>query len=116
MVSVTNEGFFGDRSAPYYQSLAINVFRAVENRVAIVRSATTGISCIILPNGEIIERIRDGNGKDLGVSGFLVRDIPLSNKKTFYTRYGDVFAFGVIGIALVTVLLSLFKGRERSSN
>jgi apolipoprotein N-acyltransferase len=109
MVSVTNEGFFGPPSAPYYQSLAINVFRAVENRVAIVRSATTGVSCVIHTNGKIIERIRDGNGKDLGVSGFLLRDIPLSNKKTFYTLYGDIFAYITIGLAILVILVSLIQ-------
>lgn len=112
MVSVTNEGFFGTVSAPYYQSLAINVFRAVENRVAIARAATTGVSCVIHPNGEIVERITDGNGKDVSVSGFLVRDIPLSDGKAFYTIYGDVFVYVAIGIAVLTVLVALFMGKN----
>jgi apolipoprotein N-acyltransferase len=114
MVSVTNEGFFGRSPAPYYQSLAINVFRAVENRVAIVRVATTGVSCVIHPNGDIVERIMDGNGKDLSVSGFLVRDIPLSNKKTFYTLHGDLFAYASIGVAAMMISISLLMGKTRS--
>ena len=115
MACVTNEGFFGRSSAPYYQSLAIYVFRAVENRVAIARSATTGVSCIIDPNGEIVERIKDGNGKDLSVAGFLVRDIPLSNKKTFYTIYGDIFAYGAIGMAIGIILASFLKRKGSST-
>lgn len=108
MVSVTNEGFFGKTSAPY-QSLAINVFRAVENRIAVVRSATTGISAFINPNGEIVERVEDIAGRDIFVSGFRVRDIPLSNKKTFYTVYGDIFTYVVIGITVLMILASFFK-------
>lgn len=112
MVSVTNEGFFGPTAGPY-QTLAMNVFRAVENRVAIVRAATTGVSGFISPKGEVVARIADGNGKDLFVSGVLVRDVPLSNGKTFYTLYGDVFAHATIGLAALLILASLFSQAVR---
>jgi apolipoprotein N-acyltransferase len=111
MVNVTNEGFFGRTGAPY-QTLATNVFRAVENRVAIVRAATTGVSCYINPAGEIVERVHDTNGNDLFVSGVLVSDVPLSNKKTFYTVYGDVFAYAAIGMAALMILVSLYAKRR----
>ena len=106
MVSVTNEGFYGPTAAPH-QTLAINIFRAVENRVAIARAATTGVSAFIDPDGKIVDRVRDSSGNDLFVSGILVRDVPLSDKKTFYTVYGDVFAYCAIGIALVSVIVSI---------
>ena len=105
MVSVTNEGFYGPTAAPH-QTLAINVFRAVENRVAVARAATTGVSAFIDPDGKIAERVQDESGKDLFVSGFIVRDIPLSDKKTFYTNHGDIFAYAAISIALLSVLVS----------
>lgn len=114
MVCVTNEGFLGNTSAPY-QSLAMDTFRAVENKVAIVRGATTGISAFINPDGEIVDRVRDGKGKDLSISGFLVRDVPLSKKKTLYTVYGDVFAYISIGIAVLSILVSLFKQKRKHS-
>ena len=113
MISVTNEGFFGNTSAPY-QTLAMNAFRAVENRVAIVRANTTGVSCFINPNGKIIERVRGSNGNDLFVSGFLIGDIPLSNIRTFYTFYGDVFAYAALCItALFIILPVIHKKRNR---
>jgi apolipoprotein N-acyltransferase len=114
MVCVTNEGFLGNTSAPY-QSLAMDTFRAVENKVAIVRGATTGISAFINPNGEIVDRVRDGKGKDLSISGFLVRDVPLLKKKTLYTVYGDIFAYISIGIAVLGILVSLFKQKRKHS-
>ncbi len=114
MVSVTNEGFFGYTAAPY-QSLAINVFRAVENKVAIARAATTGISCFINPVGKVIGRIKDSNGKDIFVSGILVRDIPLSDKKTFYTVYGDIFAYAAIGTTALIIVISLLTKHNLSS-
>jgi len=106
MASVTNEGVFGGTSGPY-QTLAMNVFRAVENRVTIARAATTGVSGFISSKGEIVARIRDGNGKDLFVSGFLVRDVPLATRRSFYTLYGDVFAQAAAGAAALILALSV---------
>jgi apolipoprotein N-acyltransferase len=114
MVSVTNEGFFGNTSGPY-QSLAINVFRAVENRVTIARAATTGVSAFVNPDGKIVERVRDNNGKDILVSGVRVRDVFLSDKKTFYTVYGDIFAFVVIGMAVLMIFTSFFVQKRSPS-
>jgi apolipoprotein N-acyltransferase len=108
MVSVSNDAFFGLTAAPY-QSLAMNVFRAVENRVAVVRATTTGVSAFIEPSGKIAEKVRDGNGKELFVSGFLVRDVPVSNRKTFYTLHGDLFAYIAIGVSVLALLASLYS-------
>ena len=109
MINVTNEGYTGRTSAPY-QTLAMTVFRAVENRVPFLRAATTGISCYISPNGEIVERIQDSSGDDIFVSGILVKELPLhTGKKTFYTKYGDVFAFICIGMVALCFLFALYK-------
>ena len=110
MVSVTNEGFFKQTAAPY-QSLAMNAFRAVENRVAVVRSAATGISAFINSNGEIVERVQNSDGKDLFVSGILIRDIPVSKSKSFYTIYGDIFAYFAIIFAVLMIVVSLLRKR-----
>jgi apolipoprotein N-acyltransferase len=103
MVSVTNDSFFGPTEGQY-QTLAMNVFRAVENRVTVVRSTPTGVSAFIGPDGQIVERVRDSTGKDLFVAGCLVREIPLNNRKTFYTMHGDAFAGSVSLIAAVGVM------------
>ena len=102
MVSVTNENAFGATSGPY-QTLAMNVFRAVENRVAVARAATTGVSAFIDTRGRVVSRVRDPAGADLYVAGVLVWDVPLSREKTFYTRYGDRFAQAV-SLAAVALL------------
>jgi apolipoprotein N-acyltransferase len=109
------------RSAAPYQTLAINVFRAVENRVAIVRVAPTGVSAFINPDGAIVDRVRGSNGDDLFVSGILVRDVPISKNKTFYTVYGDLFAYVVICVATLIIVASLLANkwnglRHRSYN
>ena len=52
LVNITNDAWFGDSSAPY-QHLSMTVFRAVENRVPLVRSANTGITAIIDSRGHV---------------------------------------------------------------
>lgn len=114
MVGVTNEGFLGRTKGPY-QSLATYVFRAVENRVAVVRSAPTGVSAFIGPDGEILSRVRNASGEDLFVPGILVRDIPLATRRSFYTRHGDVFAAlssAFAGIALAFSLPAFRRDRR----
>lgn len=107
MVNATNESWFGPTAAPY-QLLAMATIRAAENRVAIARAANTGLSAFIDPYGRITDRVKDATGRELFVEGVLVHDVPLSRTRTFYTRYGDVFAFLQIGLAAV---LLLYAGR-----
>jgi apolipoprotein N-acyltransferase len=113
MVSVTNESVFGPTSGPH-QTLAMVVFRAVENRVAVARSATTGVSAFIDPKGKIVSRVSDGNGGDLFVRGILAWDVPLSQEKTFYTRHGDVFARALCVAVLCMLLFCIWRMRRKA--
>jgi len=106
MVSATNEGFFGHSTGPF-QTLAMNVFRAAENRVTVVRASTTGISAFISSSGEILDHVSDMQGNVLFVSGFLIRDIPLATTRTFYTLYGDIFAYLFMAIAIGGAILTM---------
>jgi len=92
MVNITNDGWFGRTSGPI-QHLTMIPFRAVENGVAVVRAANTGVSTIIEPSGRIREQL------GLFERGHLVGRIPLRRGTTFYTRYGDVFAWACLGSA-----------------
>lgn len=112
MINISNEGWFGDTAAPH-QMAAINVFRAVENRIAVTRSTNTGISCFIDPLGRINGRVRDDKGKDTFISGYLTQDIPLMRERTFYTRHGDLFTYACIAISLVMVLIAIFRRASR---
>jgi apolipoprotein N-acyltransferase len=111
MVNITNEAWFKETDGPYH-FIPMNVFRAVENRIAIARSANTGISGFIDPHGRIVGTVRQGS-KDIFVAGFLTMDIPLSRTRTFYTIYGDVF---VCLVLLVTLWLGFEKLRSKRSS
>jgi apolipoprotein N-acyltransferase len=107
MVNLTNEGWFGDSSAPY-QMAAIVAFRAVENRVPFARAANTGISCFIDRYGRITGRVSHHN-KDIFVEGHLTQIIKVSNERTFYTQYGDAFTWGCLIVSIGFLMLAFFR-------
>jgi apolipoprotein N-acyltransferase len=107
LVNITNEAWFGKTTAPY-QFVAMNAFRAVENRVPVVRCTNTGISCFIDPFGRVTDRITDADGHDIFISGILARTITTSDTMTLYTRFGDWFAWLCLMVS-ITALLSTLK-------
>jgi apolipoprotein N-acyltransferase len=52
LVTVTNDGWYGDSSAPWQHFHAAR-FRAAENGRYLVRAALTGVSAVIAPDGSI---------------------------------------------------------------
>ncbi len=110
MVNLTNEAWFGKTAAPY-QMLSMSVFRAVENRVFLVRSANTGVSCFIDPYGRIVDRLVDETGQDIFIRGVLIGSVVPMDSKTIYTRYGDWFAWISIFCSAGFLLIAFFKKR-----
>lgn len=101
LVNVTNDAWFGKTSAPY-QHMQGSILRAVENHVPVLRAANTGVSCIIDPNGKITATVKSG-GDELCVDGYATGTISTAFVKTFYTRFGDLFAW----ICIILVLLKI---------
>jgi apolipoprotein N-acyltransferase len=85
LINITNDAWYGRSSAPY-QHFSMAVFRAVENRRSLVRSANTGISGFIDPCGRVIDRTEIFN------EAVITRAMPVIYKKSIYTQYGDIFA------------------------
>jgi apolipoprotein N-acyltransferase len=105
LVNLTNDAWFGMSSAPY-QHLSMAVFRAVENRRPLVRAANTGISAFIDPEGRIIGQ------SELFVEKAMTRIItPVNDPKTFYTRFGDIFAYLVLFFCLIRFFCFLYYNR-----
>jgi apolipoprotein N-acyltransferase len=109
LVNMTNDAWFGRSSAPY-QHLSMAVFRAVETRRALARSANTGISAFIDPSGRIMDQT------PLYEEAARTQALPLMTENTFYTRYGDIFAVSCVAVSVVAVLFVLLhtRGKNRS--
>lgn len=107
IANISNDGWFATQER--YQHLQSTVFRCIENRVPMVRCSNTGISVFIDSSGRVQEAIAP-NG-----AGFAVRRLELDNRRTFYMRFGDVFAYacmGLVAAAIVGRAISRF-GRTR---
>ena len=70
------------------------VFRAVETRRALIRSANTGISGFIDPAGRILQTT------PLFEEKIVTQQLPLLQVASIYTRYGDFLAIFCLIISL----------------
>lgn len=98
IVVQTNNATFG-RSGETEQQLAMGRLRAVEHGRAVVVAATSGISAVIAPDGEIVD--------DTAVftREVLVREVPVRDGRTLATRVGAapeyvLSALGAVGLLL----------------
>lgn len=93
LLNISNDGWFG-RGIQQPQHLAIAVFRAVENRVGIARAVNTGVSAFIDPIGRVYDRVKPGaNPRWPGACGVSVAEVVTDSRFTWYTRWGDWFAW-----------------------
>ena len=100
LINITNDAWFGKTSGPY-QHFSMTVFRAVENRRALVRSANTGISGFIDPAGRVLATT------ELLQDAVATQTIPLMKEMSVYTRIGDLFARGCLALAVLTMLVEI---------
>jgi len=82
------------------------VFRCVENGLPMLRAANTGISAFILQNGKIVKKGR------LFTEEVLMEEIKCGSNKTFYSKYGDIFAI-IITLAFFVKLFWLILMKKR---
>lgn len=99
LVNITNDGWYGTTSAPY-QHFAMAVLRAVENRKWLLRAANTGISAFVDPHGRIVR------ASSLFEKTVVQDEAAFVPGLTVYARYGDVFAWGCLGLSVVAVALT----------
>ena len=97
LVTITNDAWFQKTSAPF-QHLSASVFRAVENRVPLVRAANTGVSCFIDGTGKITARVSE-NGKEIFIPGIKFQDVFLRATGSLYTGLGDIFILACCALA-----------------
>ncbi|MGB2959459.1 MAG: apolipoprotein N-acyltransferase [Bacteroidota bacterium] len=91
---ITIDSWWG-RMSGAYQHRQFSVFRAVENRRWLVRSALGGISCYIDPYGRV------ENETELFSRAVLCRTIEREEELTLYTQHGDWLAQGCLWLACI---------------
>jgi apolipoprotein N-acyltransferase len=123
LVNLSNDGWYVKYKAKKVrpsvelsQRTVITIFRAIENRISVIRSVNTGISCII----DSVGRIRDGFGSGTlperamdrqGVAGWLVDTVDIDKRVTFFSLHGKILD-KICGVFFVIVpILMLLRMR-----
>ena len=101
LVNISDDGWYGDTSAPW-QHLNMARMRAAENRRWILRDTNNGVTSSIDPYGTVRQSIRRHE------VGALAARFGYGAEMTFYTMHGDWVAWGC---ALVTLIGFGWAGR-----
>jgi len=118
IVNISNDGWFvkgwfaDDGTYELDQHLNLCVFRAVENRVAVVRSVNTGISAIISPTGRI-QQVAETGGRRRNVTGYAIGRLTLDDRVAPQALAGDVFALACLAATAGLVAASVVANRHR---
>jgi apolipoprotein N-acyltransferase len=122
LVNISNDGWFVrfangkvSPSTELNQHAAICVFRAVENRLAVVRSVNTGVSCLIdtlghIRNGYIAGSLPHQAMARTGMAGWLVDRVPIDKRTTFFSRNGQWLDF-CCAVCFVWLMIMPTAGR-----
>jgi apolipoprotein N-acyltransferase len=94
---ITNDGWWKETYG-HQQHNAYARLRAIENRRFVVRSANTGISSVINPQGRVEQFLLYGE------SGIIEASIIKSSKLSFYSRYGDYIGRLASFLAIIYLL------------
>jgi apolipoprotein N-acyltransferase len=128
LVNISNDGWYvhfkNRKVVPMVelaQRTAISTFRCVENRIGIIRSVNTGISCLIEPTGNIRDAYQSGNLPERamarqGVAGWFVDSIPIDSRITFFSKYGrwlDILLGSGWSIILLLSIYDSWTSRKR---
>ena len=103
LIIQANDGWLGNSYGPH-QHFELARLRAIENRIPVLRSANTGISGIIKPDGTVQRKV--GLNKKL----IFKEKIKIINSGSIYTHYGDIFALVCF---FITSLISAISCKKR---
>lgn len=122
LVNLSNDGWFvsPDQGGGYRgttehaQHLAHYVFRAIENRVPILRAVNTGISAAIDSNGRIVAVLEEQHGdsrKRVLARGTMVVRPLVDDRQAVYSVIGDTFGLSVTTVAAGLIVVLIWKKR-----
>jgi apolipoprotein N-acyltransferase len=107
LVVITNDMWFG-RTSLFEQHAMMAVFRAIENRVPVVRAANTGISMAIDKWGKI--QARTGVFKD----DYIVINIHPERSVSAYNKIGDIIPQCALVIVIISLVIALSKRKNNT--
>jgi apolipoprotein N-acyltransferase len=109
LVTITNDGWYGDTAAPW-QHLRAARFRAAENRRPMLRAAITGVSAVIAPDGSVRGQL------GVGEEGVIRASVAGERETTPYSRWPWVppLAATLAAIAALAAVAPIYTSGRRS--
>jgi apolipoprotein N-acyltransferase len=105
LVNISDDAWYG-RSAARFQHLNMARFRAIENHRYLLRATNDGITAVIDPYGRVVATARQYQ------QSVLAARFKYEPERTFYMRYGDVFAWSCVIVTLILLVWSLAGIRD----
>ena len=107
LVNISNDGWYGDTSAPW-QHLNMVRMRAIENHRWVLRATNTGVTGAIDPEGRVVaaapRHVR---------TAIRVPFVSYEQDMTFYAAHGDWFAWGCLGVMVIGLGFGAWSRRIR---
>jgi apolipoprotein N-acyltransferase len=101
IVNVSDDAWFGRTYGPL-QHLNLASYRAIETGLPMARATPTGVSAMIDAYG----RIAPGASLAQGAMGAIDRPLPPALPPTPFVRFGEIFFYGFIGLAMAASVIS----------
>ena len=113
LCTITNDAWYL-QSAGSWQHLTHAVFRAVETLRPMLRSGNNSDSCLIYPDGRLVNELKDSTSGSRFVRKAGIYEVPIWPvlPKTFYTKYGDCFAYFSFIISLAAILWCSYRALQ----
>jgi apolipoprotein N-acyltransferase len=106
LVNISNDAWYGD-SAAAYQHLEMARLRAIENHRYLLRATNNGLTTLIDPYGRVLEEIPRYQRL------VMPAHFNFETRQTFYTAFGDVFAWlCVVAVGLMLLGASFARGER----
>lgn len=96
----TNDSWFSDSAAVYMHNNQAK-FRAIENGRYLVRSANTGVSSIIAPDGSVLGE------QEVLTTGMVVADVYARDVQTPYTQVGYLLVWLSFGAQIALIIAQI---------
>jgi apolipoprotein N-acyltransferase len=113
LVNLSNDAWFGEEELK--QHFVAAQYRAIENRMGVLRNGNNGITGIIDPLGRVqnrLGRVIDGKFVMRDVMGHLEGEVFITDAHSIYSRIGDT---PVALVCAVIVVLSALMSRRTST-
>jgi apolipoprotein N-acyltransferase len=99
IINISEDGWFGKSIGPK-QHFIHSIFRAIESRKYILRSANNGVAAIINPLGVVEKKV------DFGKSGYIDFNESRITQPTIFSIYGNKIFFIIILLYIFLIFLS----------